>query len=567
MDLDDEEETGALTAMEMLNDVDTQESNDPSTFPADGGAHHHGPCGGWSSMSSSLKWAAVFAALGGILFGYDIGIISGALLQLEEEWQLSVFQKELVVSLMLVGAIMGSLTGGYIIDYFGRRRSIMGNAGLFVIGAVGLCAAQDLATLLIARVIVGYAVSISAVAECVYISEIAPAANRGSLVSLNELGITIGIFLSYLVNYCLIETPGGWRIMFGLSVIPALAQGIGMAWMPASPRWLLLKGYVTKAEAALRKFRVTGTESVQMASTHGAGYDGADPIKKEIGNIRQSLAAQTNARTIDLIKNPTLRRCMLVGCGIVLFQQFTGQPNVLYYGATIFKEAGFSTNKQATLAQMVLGIVKVIATIISLSQVDKMGRRKLLLWGTVVMVVALIVLASVTAAFPPFINASDVGEELADAEGRRMRRNLLSAQHHRQSEHAVVTPKSVRWISMISLLIFVVAYAFSYGPVSWLVLSEIFPDDIRGRAVSIATIFNWGSNLIVSASFLSLLEAIGSAGAFFLYAACGVLAFVFVYATLPETKGATLEQIQQIFNEQSKIKVWKKVTSVLTFRT
>ena len=196
-----------------------------------------------------------------------------------------------------------------------------------------------------------------------------------------------------------------------------------------------------------------------------------------------------------------------------------------------------------------------------------MGRRKLLLWGTVVMVVALIVLASVTAAFPPFINASDVGEELADAEGRRMRRNLLSAQHHRQSEHAVVTPKSVRWISMISLLIFVVAYAFSYGPVSWLVLSEIFPDDIRGRAVSIATIFNWGSNLIVSASFLSLLEAIGSAGAFFLYAACGVLAFVFVYATLPETKGATLEQIQQIFNEQSKIKVWKKVTSVLTFRT
>ena len=304
-----------------------------------------------------------------------------------------------------------------------------------------------------------------------------------------------------------------------------------------------------------------------MASTHGAGYDGADPIKKEIGNIRQSLAAQTNARTIDLIKNPTLRRCMLVGCGIVLFQQFTGQPNVLYYGATIFKEAGFSTNKQATLAQMVLGIVKVIATIISLSQVDKMGRRKLLLWGTVVMVVALIVLASVTAAFPPFINASDVGEELADAEGRRMRRNLLSAQHHRQSEHAVVTPKSVRWISMISLLVFVVAYAFSYGPVSWLVLSEIFPDDIRGRAVSIATIFNWGSNLIVSASFLSLLEAIGSAGAFFLYAACGVLAFVFVYATLPETKGATLEQIQQIFNEQSKIKVWKKVTSILTFRT
>lgn len=519
-------------------------------------------------MTSSLRWAAVFAALGGILFGYDIGIISGALLQLEEEWGLSHIQQELVVSLMLVGAIMGSLTGGYIIDYFGRRRSIMGNAGLFVIGAIGLCAAQDLATLLIARVIVGFAVSISAVAECVYISEIAPAANRGSLVSLNELGITIGIFLSYLVNYCLIETPGGWRIMFGLSMIPAIAQGVGMVWMPASPRWLLLKGYVSKAEDALRKFRVVDDENVQMASTSPrGGYDGADPIKKEIGNIRQSLAAQKNSSTLDLVKDPVLRRCMFVGCGIVLFQQFTGQPNVLYYGATIFKQAGFDTNKEATLAQMVLGIVKVIATIISLAKVDKLGRRKLLLWGTAVMFFSLIVLASVTAAFPPFINASDIGEELADAEGRRMRRSLLSAQHHRHSDHSVETPKSIRWVSMVSLLTFVVAYAFSYGPVSWLVLSEIFPDDIRGRAVSIATVFNWGSNLIVSASFLSLLESIGSAGAFFLYASCGIFAFLFVYTMLPETKGATLEQIQHIFAEQSKVKVWKKVTSVLSFRT
>jgi MFS family permease len=223
----------------------------------DGEEHHLGMCAAIKDMPSTLRWAAFFAALGGILFGYDIGIISGALLQLEDEFGLSNFQKELVVSLMLLGAIAGSVLGGYIIDYFGRRRAIIGNAGLFVMGAVGLCAAPDLTTLLIARVVVGFAVALSAIAECVYISEIAPAAHRGALVSLNELGITVGIFLSYMINYALITTPHGWRWMFGLSMIPAVLQGIGMVFMPASPRWLLLRGYVAEAEASLRKFRPT----------------------------------------------------------------------------------------------------------------------------------------------------------------------------------------------------------------------------------------------------------------------------------------------------------------------
>ena len=288
-------------------------------------------------LTAKLAWAAFFAALGGLLFGYDLGIVSGALLQLENKdgklddtFNLGTFEQELVVSLFLIGAILASLTAGHLIDHWGRRIAIIANALVFLIGAIGLSLAQDLTQLLVARVVVGYAVSFSAVAECVYISEISPAERRGELVSLNELGITIGICLAYLVNSAFISMDGGWRYMFGLSAIPAVVQGIGMVWMPPSPRWLLLKGRVEEAEAALRAFRLSKEElTATREITYAQRDDCNDRVKGELSRIVASMRAQNNPSVSLLWSDKVLFRCMRCGCGVVLFQNFIGHANVL----------------------------------------------------------------------------------------------------------------------------------------------------------------------------------------------------------------------------------------------
>eukprot|EP00045_Choanoeca_perplexa_P009769 m.95568 g.95568 ORF g.95568 m.95568 type:complete len:591 (-) comp15022_c0_seq1:135-1907(-) len=523
-----------------------------------------------SGMNRTLILAAVMAALGGFLFGYDIGIISGALLQLEKDFDLSDFQKELIVSLMLVGAIIASIAGGFIVDRVGRRDAIVVNAGIFFVGAAILTAANGLGVLLVGRIIVGFAVSLSAVAEVIYISEIAPARHRGALVSLNEMGITVGILFAYIVNFAFIETPSGWRYMFGLSVLPALIQGVGMLYLPKSPRWLVMRHRPYDAREALVKLRNLDENAVV----------------DEMHSIEEAVKLQQSIPLSALLTDKTLRKCLFIGCTIVLLQQFTGQPNVLYYGSTLFKAAGFKSDRDATLANLFIGIVKVIATGISLMKVDKLGRRALLLAGTVCMVISLIILASVTAANPPtkavVVNTTNATNSTLNMDRRSFHAfdsfdsTLLSAngwhmstsssnitweRARRRGSHpskqaeaegdVLFTSDAVKWTSLVCMLAFVVAYAFSYGPVSWLILSEIFPDDLRGRAVSIATIFNWLGNLVVSASFLSLLDGIGFSGTFFLYSGVGVLAFFFVLLVVPETKGKSLDEIQGLMGRST----------------
>eukprot|EP00730_Choanoeca_flexa_P005434 TRINITY_DN11939_c1_g3_i3.p1 TRINITY_DN11939_c1_g3~~TRINITY_DN11939_c1_g3_i3.p1 ORF type:complete len:591 (+),score=108.95 TRINITY_DN11939_c1_g3_i3:65-1837(+) len=561
---------GDLSSLTTLHEDDTD--NEPIKPPMEQFEFDEGPLirkdeqEGGSGMNKTLILAAVMAALGGFLFGYDIGIISGALLQLEEQYNLTDFQKEMVVSLMLVGAIIASITGGFIVDRIGRRDAIVINAGIFFIGAAILTASNGLGVLLLGRVIVGFAVSLSAVAEVIYISEIAPARHRGALVSLNEMGITVGILVSYTVNFAFIETPNGWRYMFGLSVLPALVQGVGMLYLPRSPRWLVMRHRAPEARSALLKLRSLDENA----------------IVDEMKLIEDAVKTQQAIPISALITDKTLRKCLMIGCTIVLLQQFTGQPNVLYYGSTLFKAAGFKSDRDATLANLFIGLVKVIATAISLAKVDKLGRRALLLIGTVCMVISLIILASVTAANPPdnsvgttampttVVNSSSMLERT----GRRWnasstqllgpaafdspwlvervrRRGSHPAKDAEAENDVLFTSPAVKWTSLVCMLAFVVAYAFSYGPVSWLVLSEIFPDDLRGRAVSIATIFNWLGNLIVSVSFLSLMDGIGFSGTFFLYAAIGVLAFFFVLLIVPETKGKSLEEIQVLMSRST----------------
>ncbi|KAI8499149.1 hypothetical protein Bbelb_229130 [Branchiostoma belcheri] len=547
--------------------------------------------------------ASVMAALGGVLFGYDIGIVSGALLQLREELQLGCFQQEMVVSSMLMGAVIGSLTGGFIVDRFGRRSAIIVNAGVFVCGAMTLALAQSYAVLVAlcskntvlqsealrkaskrkqvtGRLVVGFAVSLSAIAECIYISEIAPSSKRGMLVSLNELGITLGILVAYLVNFLFISVPNGWRWMFGLSSLPAIAQGLGMVFLPPSPRYLIINRQEEKAQQVLRQLR-------------GSSVD------VELNNIKNSLQTEQKFGVFDLFRTAgNMRGRMVIGTGIVFFQQFTGQPNVLYYAPTIFQLVGFQSNTAATLATVGLGIVKVLSTIVSLCLVDRFGRRKFLLAGATVMAVSILILGVITHSFPasefkrPCESGNDTlpgsthtrdvvfpatlfeptlqvgntvtspvtvrgvrqkskknfiwtsGVDLMSGSGAQLIRRVLRKRPSAVStlndvefvgnetedgtELEVMVPDSAKGISLLTLMVFVAGYAFGFGPVSWLVLSEIFPVNVKGRAVALTTVLNWGTNLVISLSFLNLVESVGISVVCQGYAVMGVVAAVFI---------------------------------------
>ncbi|XP_060559321.1 solute carrier family 2, facilitated glucose transporter member 10-like isoform X2 [Ruditapes philippinarum] len=537
--------------------------------------------------------ASVMASLGGVLFGYDMGIISGAILQLRDVFCLSCLDQELVISAMLMGAVLGSLIGGFLIDHCGRRLTIIANSVVFLIGALILGFSPSFAILVVGRLMVGFAVSVSATGECIYISEIAPAKRRGLLVSLNELGITLGLLLAYLCNFLFISVTDGWRWMFGLSAIPAVVQGIGMFFLPMSPRFLMLKKRENDAVNVLKKLR------------------GTNKIESEINDIRVSIASEKNKSCTDVCGSEDgMRGRMFIGVGLVFFQQFTGQPNVLYYAPTIFEEIGFHSNSAATLATVGLGIVKVIMTIIALICVDKFGRRKLLLTGSTIMGVGIFILGIVchfesasipnkacvdhshchsltehTHAFatsiPDLSNSQNILSTLKSMSKRDFVNETLDNGFVSYSNISTVVPSlyqntqnnsstdlldkvainnsnsggSVkgdnsshssliqRIAGFTALMCYVAAYGFSFGPVTWLVLSEIFPATVKGRAIAIATVFNWGTNLIVTFTFLDVMNALGVTWTFTVFGVICAFSVMFIYSFVPETKNRTLEQV------------------------
>ncbi|XP_076088552.1 solute carrier family 2, facilitated glucose transporter member 10-like isoform X1 [Mytilus galloprovincialis] len=507
------------------------------------------PCG-----SLYVLAASVMASLGGILFGYDIGIISGAILQLKEKFCLSCFDQELVVSSMLFGALLGSCFGGMIIDWFGRRFTIIVNAGIFTIGAVIAAGAPVFYVVVIGRVVLGFAVSVSAIAECIYISEIAPAKRRGLLVSLNELGITCGLLIAYLVNYACIDIENGWRYMFVISVIPAVIQGIGMIFLPPSPRFLMLHKQESKAEAVLLKLR------------------GGCNVEKEIDNIRTAVYHEKNTHCCDIFsKSNNMRGRLFIGAGLVFFQQFTGQPNVLYYASTILQAVGFHTDSAATLATVGLGGVKVLMTIVALLCVDRWGRRKFLLVGATLMGISLLVLGLVTHydsgesitnpcqddMFCQSFNSSSVLLNSSLEIQTHVREVTVISNFTANTTVYPILPFKLhgddagRVMAFTALLTFVAAYGFSFGPISWLVLSEIFPSAIRGRAIALTTTLNWGTNLVISAVFLDMINGFGVSGTFFFFSSVCVVSVIFIFTTIPETKGKSLEQISEEMNKRS----------------
>lgn len=508
-----------------------------------------------------LIMAACMAALGGVLFGYDIGIVSGAILQLRNEFHLDCIEQEMVVSSMLMGAVLASLTGGFIVDFVGRRTAIIINSVVFLVGAIILALAPSFAVLVVGRFVVGFGVSLSAIAECIYISEIAPMNRRGLLVSFNEVGICIGILLAYSVNVWFIDLPSGWRYMFGLSGFPALIQGVGMFFLPHSPRWLIVNGQDEKACKMIQKLRWSN-----------------DPYE-ELTRIKSGLKVEYRYKFTDLIScMDNMRSRMFIGCGVVFLQQFTGQPTIVFYASTIFEALGFQSGEKATLASLGIGLAKLVATVISLSTVDRGGRRRFLLIGVSVMTVSILTLGiiaqhtslnqpqrkcyynstvlqsstspSMLSTVPSFFSTPTLPTTLTNSSNIYFPTNSTASVLNTTGSKPVLASKGLRYFTLSALVLFVGAYSFSFGPVSWLLLSEIFPAGIKGRAFSIATILNWGTNLMVSLTFLDMLSTFGTSWTFIFYTVICIAALIFIYKYVPETKNRTLEQISAELNSR-----------------
>jgi SP family galactose:H+ symporter-like MFS transporter len=428
---------------------------------------------------------AAVSAMAGLLFGYDTGVISGALLFIKQQFALSATMQEIVTSAVLVGAVVGAAAGGTLADRFGRRRIIIAAAIVFALGAVGTALAPTIGWLIAGRIVVGTAIGIASFAAPLYISEAAPPSVRGSLVSLNQLAITLGIVVSYLVDYAL-SGLGAWRWMFGLAAIPATILGSGMLFLPDSPRWLVSRKMLDKARTVLERIRDT---------TH---------VDDELGDIQRSEQVQTG-EWAELLQ-PLVRPALVVGIGLAIFQQVTGINTIIYYAPTIFEFAGLGSAAVSILATVGVGVMNVLMTIVAIRLVDRVGRRPLLLIGMAGMILSLGVLG--LAFLLP---------------------NLLNV---------------LGWIAVGSLVVYVGSFAVGLGPVFWLLISEIYPLKIRGLAMSIASIANWGANLVVALTFLTLTQVLGRPGTFWLYAVVGVGAWLFAYFLVPETKGRTLEDIE-----------------------
>jgi SP family galactose:H+ symporter-like MFS transporter len=428
--------------------------------------------------------AAAISALGGLLFGYDTGVISGAILFIQKELALKSSVEELVVSAVLIGAMIGAAGGGMLADRFGRRRILILAAIIFATGAIGTALVPSVSWLIAGRILVGTAIGAASFSAPLYISEIAPERARGQLVSLNQIALTSGIVLSYLVDYALSGSQA-WRWMLGLAAIPAMILGIGMIRMPPSPRWLFSQGQTEEARSVLQRIRA------------------CDDVTEEVNSIQTSLGRQTSDWP-ELIK-PGIRPALIVGIGLAIFQQITGINTVIYYAPTILQFAGLKSAPAAILATTGVGVVNVALTVLAMQLLDRVGRRPLLLIGLAGMTTSLVVLGFAFLS----TNASWLG-----------------------------------WMAVISLMFYVGSFAIGLGPVFWLLISEIYPLRIRGLAMSLATVTNWVFNLLVSITFLSLVEGIGRSSTFWLYALVGIAALLFSYSLVPETRGRSLEEIE-----------------------
>ncbi|CAO2840739.1 unnamed protein product [Amaranthus hypochondriacus] len=458
------------------------------------------------SMSSVIL-PFLFPALGGLLFGYDIGATSGASISLQSAelsgttwFNLSAVQQGLVVSGSLYGAFFGSVFVFPVADLLGRRRELVLAAIFYAIGGLTTAFAPDLSVLLIGRFLYGVGIGWAMHAAPLYIAETCPSQIRGTLISLKELLVVLGILLGYFVGSFKINVVGGWRYMFGMSVPLASVMGLGMLSLPPSPHWLLLRA--VQCEGSLPEYKERAIASLsRLRGKHAGDKVSKQKIEDTIVSVKAAYQDQ-EASFLEVFQGPNLR-AFIIGGGLVLFQQITGQPSVLYYAGQILQKAGFSAASDATRVSVLIGLFKFMMTGVAVLKVDDIGRKPLLIGGVSGIAVSMFVLA----AYYKFLGG-------------------------------------VSSVAVGALLIYVGSYQISFGPISWLMVSEIFPLRTRGRGISLAVLTNFGSNALVTFAYSPLKELLGAGNLFLVFGAIGLLSLVFVLTLVPETKGLSLEEIE-----------------------
>jgi sugar porter (SP) family MFS transporter len=433
---------------------------------------------------------AIIAALGGFLFGYDTGVISGALPFISKDLGSSKFDQQAFVGSLLIGALIGAILSGFSADALSRRRTKVISGCVYVAGALGSAFSQTATELIIARFVLGVAVGTASFVSPMYISELAPKRIRGGVTSFNQLMVVSGIFLAYIVNWALKGAADNWRWMLGLGALPGAALAIGMFFQPFSPRWLIENEREDEARSVLRRAR---------------GKD--EDIDAEIDEIKQAAGRAGGLREVW---SPRVRPLVAVGVALAVAQQIVGVNTVIYYAPTILKFTGSGTASAITQALSV-GLANLVFTFLAVIVLDRIGRRPLLMVGTAGCVISLSVLGAFFAS------------------------GWL--QHN------------VSWLALVCLIVYIASFAIGLGPVFWLMISEIFPLRVRSPAMSVSTVGNWSANFVVSSFFLSLTGLITKQGTFWLYACFGIVAFIYFAIRVPETKDRSLEQIEQELGE------------------
>jgi len=433
-------------------------------------------------------FVCMMAALSGLLFGLDIGVIAGALPFLAKDLHISNHEQEWVVSSMMFGAAIGALAAGWMSSKLGRKKSMLAGATLFIIGSLWSALSPDVESLIFSRVLLGLAVGMASYTAPLYLAEIAPERIRGSMISMYQLMLTTGIVVAYLSDTAF-SYSGSWRWMLGVIAIPAVILFIGVLFLPNSPRWLASHGRFNEAQRVLDRLRNTSEQA-----------------KQELDDIRESLKVKQHGWSL-FRNNGNFRRAVWLGMLLQLMQQFTGMNVVMYYAPKIFGIAGFSSTGEQMWGTVIVGMVNVLATLIAIGLVDRWGRKPMLTTSFLVMAIGMGVLGT-----------------------------LL---------HLGVETDFRKYFAIAMLLIFIVGFAMAAGPVVWLLCSEIQPLKGRDFGITASTTTNWVGNMIVGATFLTMLEKFGNANTFWFYAALNLAFILLTIWLVPETKHVTLEHIER----------------------
>ncbi|CAG2247200.1 ITR [Mytilus edulis] len=529
--------------------------------------------------SCFLYTLSFFATIGGFLFGYDTGVVSGAMLLLKEEFALDSFTQEIIVSVTIAAAIVFALVSGYLNSVFGRKVTTLIGSIVFTGGAIILGIAQNTMMLIVGRGILGIGIGITSMTVPVYIAECAPAHMRGRLVALNNASITCGQFIASVIDGAFsYDKRNGWRYMLGIAGIPSAIQFVGFLFLPESPRWLLSKSKDDQARKILRRIRDTD--------------DVEDEILDVKARFKEHEASDYQGGLLKRIfTTPSVRRALFLGCGIQLFQQLSGINTVMYYSASIIKMSGVRDNSTAIWMSAATSFVNFVFSLLGVWLVERIGRRLLALLSLVGILISLIVLAvgfQLSAFSSPSIamheqiaensscnyfsscqsciQTSDCGFCYIESGNTAVNGSCLPYKEPTYSSFGRCNssslpndlvwadnfcPSSYSWMGLMGLVLYLMAFAPGLGPVPWTINSEIYPLWARSACSAMATSTNWFFNLLVSLTFLTLIENITAYGTYWLFAGIVTIALIFIFIALPETKGLKLEEVQQLFDQGS----------------